>query len=187
MLVRAHQGSGEDTISHSRQYRLGKSGELLRVMPGVFVEQGTMLTNVNLMQILSIRQPAAVMNLISALAYHGMITQIPDYISYALPRGKYAPKLAVAPTRVWYVSPAYLCHGITKTKGEYGTFKVTTPERTLVDCFKYRNKLGLDVFTEALFLARHQVNMWCLQELATEQRVLRGILPYLKSSAYEIR
>lgn len=187
MLVGAYRDGEVKNVPRAQQYRLGKVGKLRRVMPGVFVEDGVELTNVRLMQFVSMKQRAAVMNLISALAYHKMTTQIPDYLSYALPRGTHAPSTDAVPTRVWYVTPSYLRHGIEEVEGEYGTFKVTTPERTLVDCFKYRNKIGLEIFLEALYLTRQQVNMWTLQELAAEHHVLRGMMPYLKMIAYEIR
>lgn len=158
-----------------------QEGALVRIMPGFYVEKGITLTTENLMQWISKKQPAAVLNLISALSFHGVTTQIPEYLSIALPRGVHMPHVYVAPIRVWYTSPKLAQANLQEEHGQYGTFRVTTLERTLVDCFKHRHKLGLGIFLEALQLATPQLNVWQLQKQAADSRVLNGMLPYLRS------
>ena len=162
-------------------YRRLAAGELQRVMPGAMVNADAILTAEQVMSLIHSRQPAAVMNLISALSYHKMTTQIPDALSVALPRGIRMPSVYALPIQVWYTSPALLCDCTVEGKSEYGSFLVTTPERTLVDCFKYRNKIGLSIFLEAARMGRDKLNLSRLHFEAERLRVLNNIRPYLKS------
>ncbi len=157
------------------------AGELQRVMPGAMVNIDAILTAEQVMSLIHSRQPSTVMNLISALSYHKMTTQIPDALSVALPRGIRMPAVYALPIQVWYTSPALLCDCTVEGKSEYGPFFVTTPERTLVDCFKYRNKIGLSIFLEAARMGLGQLNPSIIHHEAERLRVLNGILPYLKS------
>ena len=162
-------------------YRRLAAGELQRVMPGAMVNIDAILTAEQVMSLIHSRQPSTVMNLISALSYHKMTTQIPDALSVALPRGIRMPAVYALPIQVWYTSPALLCDCTVEGKSEYGPFFVTTPERTLVDCFKYRNKIGLSIFLEAARMGLGQLNPSIIHHEAERLRVLNGILPYLKS------
>ena len=168
------------TKSRTTLYNRERKGQLLRIMPGVFISADTDLSTDNLMQWLSMRQPKVVMNLISALWHHRLTLQIPDALSVAAPRGTHIPTMQMVPVQVWYTKPELLKSGVEEASGDYGTYRVTTLERTLVDCFKYRNKLGLSVFTEALDMAGSRVNPWELQQHAVALHQFRQILPYLK-------
>lgn len=166
--------------SRTTAYNQERRGELQRVLPGVFVPSGADYTQANLMQWLNLKQPQAVMNLISALWHHGVTLQIPDTLSVAAPRGTHVPAFRDAPLQVWYTDAKFLQDGVEEVRGEYGSYRVTTLERTLVDCFKYRNKLGLDIFIEALEMAGSRINPWELQRHAVALRQFNNILPYLK-------
>ncbi|MGN0874404.1 MAG: hypothetical protein ACI4OZ_04365 [Akkermansia sp.] len=158
--------------------RLAKGGNIA-VLPGLYVPADTPLTETLMMECLSIKQPAAVLNLVSALAFHGMTTAIPYYLSVALPRGKYIPKLLTSPVKVWYTQPHLLKTGIQEYRGDLATFRVTTPERTLLDCFRYRKSLGLDLFLEAAKTTLSRLNLPTLIRQAEELRILAQITPYL--------
>ena len=164
-----------------RLYRRLAAGELQRVMPGTMVDADTVLTAEQVMSLIYCKQPAAVMNLISALTYHKMTTQIPDALSVALPRGIRMPSVYAMPIQVWYTTPALLHDCTVEGNSEYGSFFVTTPERTLVDCFKYRNKIGLSIFLEAARMSQGKLNLSRLQFEAERLRVLNNILPHFKS------
>lgn len=166
--------------SRTTLYNEEDRDRLVRIMPGVFVEADASMSDINVMQWLTLRQPPSVMNLISALSFHQATTQIPQYLSVALPRGVRLPKVLVMPVKAWFVTPSLLLDGYEVHQGDYGAFNVTTLERTLVDCFKYRNKIGLDIFIEALELTRGEWNAWKLQKEADRLRVLSTITPYLK-------
>ena len=165
----------------STLYRRLAAGELQRVMPGVMLEADILLTDERLMPLLHRQQPTIVMNLISALRHHGMTTQIPDALSVALPRGVRMPKVYGVPVQVWYTTPQLLENCTVTVDGEYGSYLVTTPERTVADCFKYRNKIGLAIFLEAIKLGVKSLNPSLLYAEADRLSVLTNMLPYLKT------
>lgn len=170
-----------NSTQRTRIYRRLSAGKLQRVLPGVMVDSDIMLTDARIMGLLYARQPSIIMNLISALSYHGLTTQIPDVLSVAIPRGVRMPCLHDIPVQVWYTKPELLKDCSIIGQGEFGNFRVTTPERTLVDCFKFRNKIGLSIFLEAARIGLGQLNPSIIHHEAERLRVLNGILPYLKS------
>lgn len=170
-----------NSTQRTRIYRQLAAGKLQRVLPGVMVDSETMLTDADVMGLLHVRQPSVIMNLISALSYHDMTTQIPDALSVAIPRGMRVPLVHDIPVQVWYTKPELLRDCSMLVQGEFGEFRVTTPERTLIDCFKYRNKIGLSIFLEAARLGQGKLNPTLLHHEAERLRVLNNILPYLKS------
>lgn len=173
--------NGGALLSPSTRYRQLAAGVLQRVLPGVMIGTGDLLTDERVMPLLHARQPAVVMNMVSALRYHGMTTQIPDALSVALPRGVRMPRTFGFPVQVWYTTPKLLEGCSMVVDGGHGPFLVTTPERTVVDCFKYRNKIGLSIFLEALSMSHGRLNASLLHAEASRLRVLTGVLPYLKS------
>jgi predicted transcriptional regulator of viral defense system len=127
--------------------------------------------------------PAAVVCLISALAFHEITTQIPHEVHIALPRGAEPPRLRHPPLRVfWFTGPAF-SDGIEVHKQDGIELRVYSAEKTLADCFKYRNKLGLDTVLEALRLyrSRKRPKIDELLKFARVCRVERVMRPYLEA------
>jgi|SRR5581483_4611838 len=127
--------------------------------------------------------PAGVICLISALAFHELTTQIPHEVHIALPRGAEPPRLPHPPLRLfWFTGPAF-SEGIELHKQDGINLRVYSAEKTLADCFKYRNKLGLDTVLEALRLyrgrGRPKVNE--LMKFARICRVEKVMRPYLEA------
>ncbi len=178
------KGSSIRECSHGSRYYRESTGKLQRVMPGVFLDSEVSLTDEVLMQIISVRCPKIVMNLISALSYHGVTTQIPAYLSVAASKGEYVPKVLACPLRVWRCKPEYLLYHCEQKQGSYGEYWVTSPERTLVDCFRYRNKIGIDIFLEALTLAisKKKVDLTVLAEISRFFHVEKNMLPYVQTA-----
>lgn len=172
--------SDQGKTERRRMYRRLAAGKAQRVLSGVLVEGDALLGEADVMALLNARQPLAVMNLISALSHHRMTTQIPDALYVALPRGVRMPCVYAMPVRVWYTTPELLEGGWDEIAGAYGPYRVTTPERTVVDCFKYRNKIGLSIFLEALRLGQEKLNPSLLHSEAKRLRVLNKMAPYLK-------
>lgn len=168
-------------VSMRTMQRLSASGELLRVLPGQYVPIDVIPTEERVMQWINRVHPTATMNLISALSFHRVTTQIPDYLSVAIPRGSRGPRVLCAPVLYWTTKPNLLADGYELHQGEYGAFRVTSLERTLADCCKYRNKIGMDVFLEALRLSHAKLNIPELCRQAEQLRVLSVLTPYLKS------
>ncbi len=100
--------------------------------------------------------PNGVISLISALAYHEITTQVPHEVYVALERGTEAPRLNHPPLRVFWFSGESFTVGIEKHKIDGVPIRIYSPEKTIADCFKYRNKIGLDITIEALKLYRER-------------------------------
>ena len=106
------------------------------------------LSNPDLVTV-ALKIPAGVVCLISALAYHEITTQIPHEVHVALPRGAEPPRLQHPPVRVFWFTGRSFMEGIQTHKVVGISLRVYSPEKTLADCFNYRNKLGLDTVLEA--------------------------------------
>lgn len=169
------------SVSMRTMQRYSAAGELLRVLPGQYVPNDVIPTEERVMQWIHRVQPSATMNLISALSFHRVTTQIPDYLSVAIPRGSRGPRVLCAPVLYWTTKPELLDSGFELHHGEYGDFRVTSLERTLADCCKYRNKIGMEVFLEALRLSHPKLNIPDLCREAEKLRVLSVLTPYLKT------
>jgi predicted transcriptional regulator of viral defense system len=101
-----------------------------------------------------LRAPKAVVCLISALSIHGITTQIPHEVHIALPRGVKPPQLGFPPIHAYHFSSATYKEGIEIKIFDGVEVKVYDPAKTLVDCFRFENAIGLDVAIEALKMAR---------------------------------
>ena len=131
----------------------------------------------------SLRIPNGVICLISALAYHEVTTQIPHEVYVALERGSEAPRLAHPPIRVFWFSGAAFTQGIRAHKIDGVSVRIYSPEKTIADCFKYRNKIGLDTAIEALKLHRQKKHFKSeeVMRFARVCRVEKVIRPYLEA------
>ena len=126
---------------------------------------------------------AGVICLISALAFHELTTQIPHAVYIALGRGATPPRLDYPPVRIfWFTGEAFTA-GVEAHPLDRVSVPIYTPEKTLADCFKYRNKLGLDVAVEALkfYRQRHQMQLDDLLRFARICRVEKVMRPYLEA------
>lgn len=129
------------------------------------------------------RIPQAVICLISALAFHEITTEIPHEVFIALPRTVKKPRLDYPPLRVFWFSGDALTAGIEEHKIDGVPVKVYGPEKTVADCFKFRNRVGLDVAIEALKLCRQRKGSTPrkLLHYARICRVERIMRPYLEA------
>jgi predicted transcriptional regulator of viral defense system len=129
------------------------------------------------------RAPNAAVCLISALSYHGITTQIPSSIHLAVPRGSYHRIKLSVPVTVYRFDPKTFAEGLETHSIGGMPLKIYSAPRTVVDCFKFRNKLGLDVALEALRLARQRkrVQNRELLHYARLLRVERPMSPYLRA------
>jgi len=127
--------------------------------------------------------PKGVICLLSALQFHGLTTQIPHEVWIALPSAAWRPRPATLKLRIFRLSGRALTYGIQKhTKGGV-TLRVYSPAKTVADCFKFRNKVGLDVAMEALRdgLRKRLFTMDELWEAATIVRMQNVMQPYLEA------
>ncbi|MBK8938828.1 MAG: type IV toxin-antitoxin system AbiEi family antitoxin domain-containing protein [Polyangiaceae bacterium] len=130
------------------------------------------------------RVPQGVLCLVSALSFHELTTQVPHVIDVALERGKAKPRLDYPPTRFfWFSGPAFN-EGIETHELDGVPVRIYDPEKTLVDCFRYRNQLGMDVVLEALRLWRERSRrkLDVLLKYARMRHVERTMRPYLEAT-----
>jgi predicted transcriptional regulator of viral defense system len=165
-------------------YALRDSGEVEQVGRGLYrLASAPRLTSPDLVPI-AVRIPRGVVCLISALAHHGLTTQIPHAVDLALPSHSQVPNVDGIPLRVyWYSEPSFST-GIEIVEIDRVPVRFYSPEKTIADCFKYRNKIGLDVGIEALRLYREKKrrpDLKALTKFAQIDRVLRVMRPYLEA------
>jgi predicted transcriptional regulator of viral defense system len=165
-------------------YALRDAGDIERVGRGLYrLTTAPPLGSPDLVPV-AIRSPRAVICLISALAHHGLTTQVPHAIDLALPSHAQIPKIDGIPLRVfWYSEPSFSA-GIDVVTMDGVPIRFYSPEKTIADCFKYRNKIGLDVAIEALRTYRERrsrPNVQALAKYAQINRVQRVMRPYLES------
>ncbi len=127
--------------------------------------------------------PQAVVCLHSALAWHELTTTVPSEIMIALPRGSKPAKLMYPPVDVYYFSSANYQAGIQLRKTEYGTFSIYDAEKSIVDSFRYRHKLGENVALESLknYLSRSDFRINTLLEYARNGRMYNILKPYIEA------
>jgi predicted transcriptional regulator of viral defense system len=165
-------------------YSLVESGQLTRLARGLYrLTDAQEFSNPDLAVVAS-KAPDAVVCLISALSFHGITTQVPRAVYLAVPRGRYAGlRLRTPPVKIYRFDAATFDQGIESHRIDGVTVRIYGVARTLVDCFKYRNKLGLDVAIEALRFARERKRIRN-REILHFSRLLRQVRiigPYLES------
>jgi predicted transcriptional regulator of viral defense system len=164
-------------------YSLRESGRIVELGRGLYrVAEASEAEHPDL-AVVAARAPRAVICLISALSYHGITTQIPSSVHLAVPRGSYHGIKLSIPVSVHQFNKKSFNEGLETERIDGMPLGIYSAARTVVDCFKFRNKLGLDVALEALRLAR-QRNRVQNRELLHFARLLRvegAMTPYLQA------
>jgi predicted transcriptional regulator of viral defense system len=170
-------------ISRYTLYALRDKGIITPVSRGIYrLAELPAIGNPD-MAIVGLRFPHAVICLVSALAYHGITTQIPHRISIAIPRNTYLPSPDYPPLLVHRFSMTCYQTGIETHLIDNIPVRIYSQEKTIADCFKFRNKIGMDVIIEALKLYRSssQYNPVELLRHASTCRVATIMHPYLEA------
>lgn len=130
-----------------------KSGRIKRVDRGLYrLTEGTQLSYPDLVAA-SIKVPKGIICLLSALAFHEATSEIPRYVHIAIPRGKHANKIKYPPVKYYHYAPDIWEEGLEDHNIQGHSIRVYGLARTVVDCFKFRNKIGMDVARDALKVA----------------------------------
>ena len=164
-------------------YALRDRGVVEQITRGVYrLRELPPLSNPDLVAV-SLRFPKAVVCLVSALARHDITTQIPHVVSVAVPKDSRTPTLDYPPVKAHKFSHEAYETGIDEHLLDGAPVKIYNPEKTLADCFKFRNKIGMDVALEALKLhkTRNGLNLVKLLEYARICRVENVMRPYLEA------
>ena len=181
-ILRASAAIGLGVPKHVL-YEMVKTGELVREAQGIYrLSESDPLGNPDLVN-LSLRVPRAVFCLISALYFHELTTQIPHQVYFALPRDVKTPKIQYPPTRVFHFSQEPYQAGIIEHVLDGVKVKIYDREKTVADCFKFREKVGMDVALEALrdYLRQPRPNVSLLLKYARVDRVEKIMRPYLEA------
>jgi predicted transcriptional regulator of viral defense system len=160
--------------------RLTRQGHLTRVGRGLYALPSLEPTEYHTLAEVAKRVPKAVFCLLTALRFHGLGTQNPREVWLAVDRRAGIPRVDFTPIRVVRVSGPALTSGIEEQTVDGVRIRVTNPARTVVDCFKFRNKIGIDVAVEALRDYR-RLRKGSVDELwrqADTLRMTRVIRPY---------
>lgn len=181
-IIRASDAATHD-IHRSWLSRLVAAGLLERVARGRYRLAGSDVTEHHTLALVAAVAPTAVVCLLSALQFHLIGVQAPLEVWIALERGAWRPQLDYPPLRVVHFSGPSFSSGIERHTIEGQEVQVYSVAKTVADCFKHRNKIGLDVALEALTDAWRQRRLALadLNEFAAIDRVQRVMQPYIEA------
>lgn len=164
-------------------WRLHKQEKLEKVGRGMYAMPGAVMNEHQTVVQAALRVPHGVVCLLSALRFHDLTTQSPFEIWMAIDVKARAPKEEIIPLRIVRFSGKALTAGVETHSIEGLTVRVYNPAKTVADCFKYRNKIGLDVALEALrdCWRKKKATSDDLWHYAKVCRVAHVMRPYLES------
>jgi len=162
--------------------RLASLGQLDRVGRGLYALPTLQPTEHHTLVEVAKRVPRSVFCLLTALRFHRLGTQNPREVWIAIDRRAGRPRVDFTPVRIVRVSGSVLADGIDHVTVERARIQITSPARTVADCFKFRNKIGIDVAIEALrdYLRKRlpEKDLWQYAEVC---RVRKVMYPYLEA------
>ena len=175
----------EEGIQPRTLYQMRDSGLLVQEGRGLYRLANEQVWSDPDLAIVSLLIPKGVICLISALYFHQLTTQIPHEVYIALPKDSEKPRLKYPPTRFFWISPEPFKAGVEKHSLDNVEVKVYNVAKTITDCFKFRNKVGMEVALEALRegLRQKKCTPNEILRFARVNRVERVMLPYLEALA----
>lgn len=162
--------------------RMVRQGLLTRMGRGLYSLPNRLVSEHGALAEVASRHPQAIVCLLSALRVHDLTTQSPFEAWIAIPNKARAPRMDYPPLRIVRFSGAALSEGIEEQHIDGVAVRVTSVARTVADCFKFRNKIGLDVAMDALqesWRSKH-VSMDELWHHAALCRVAHVMRPYME-------
>lgn len=168
-------------VTRAQLARLVRAGLVTRQSRGLYTAARHAPTAEHTLAQVAKRVPAGVFCLLTALRFHGLTTQSPADVWLALPEKARRPQIEYPRLRIARFSGEALTEGIEERRVEGVTLRVYSPAKTVADCFKYRNKIGIDIAVEALrdFSRKHRGGATDLARFARICRVERIMQPYL--------
>ena len=165
--------------------RLCERGLLQRVGRGLYVLPNADVSEHHTLAEACKRVPHGVVCLLSALRFHGLTTQSPSEVWLAIGNKAWRPQVDYPPLRFVRFSARALEAGVEQHSIEGVLVRVYNPAKTVADCFKYRNKIGLDIALEALRDCRRQRRctndeLWHFAKICRVANVMR---PYMEATA----
>jgi len=174
-----------ESIGLPREYliRLHRQGKLNRSGRGIYTVPDANVTERHSYAEVAKRVPEAVICLLSALAFHEITTQSPPSVWIALRKGARKPALTSPSLRIVRLSGPSLIEGIENHHVEAIPVRVYSAAKTVADCFKFRNKIGLDIAVEALkdSLRQKKASVNDIYRYSKICRVSNVIRPYMEA------
>jgi len=170
-------------LSRYQFYKLRDEGVIEAISRGLYrLSDLPPIGNPDLVTVAS-RYPKAVLCLVSALSWHGITTQIPHQVHLAVARNARLPDLDYPPVQGYRFSEAAFEAGSETHSVDNTPICIFSPEKTLADCFKFRNKIGQDLVLEALQLYRERLKPKpaLILQYAKLCRVEHVMRPYLEA------
>ena len=163
--------------------RLTAAGRLEKVGRGLYRIPDAQGSEHESLAAVARRVPQAVFCLLTALQFHELTTQLPRQVWIAMPRGSHVPRIDYPPLKMVQMSDEVYPSGVEEHRRDGVILRVTNVAKTVADCFKHRNKIGLDVALEALKDARsrNKASVDDLWQYAKLCRVANVMRPYLES------
>jgi len=163
--------------------RLVRKGVLRKLGRGLYASTSSNVTEHLTLVEAAHKVPKGVLCLLSALQFHKFTTQAPHHVWMAIDVKAWAPRVTSPPLRFVRMSGPALHFGVKEYPVRGASLKVYNPAKTVADCFKFRNKMGMDVALEALRECRRlkKASMDDLWAAAKVCRVANVMRPYLES------
>jgi predicted transcriptional regulator of viral defense system len=163
-------------------YSLRDEGVIERIARGVYRLADHPVSRHVSLAVVASKYPQAVICLISALDWHNLTLQIPHEVQVALPPGAEEPRLRYPEVRAFRMSGEALTAGVETHVVDGVRVRIFGPEKTVADCFKFRNKIGVDIAMEALRACRERrsCDADMLWQYAKVCRVSKVMQPYLE-------
>ena len=173
-----HQRILSELLNEGLIEKIGRGIYSLPGMPGI--SQPDFVTVIK-------KVPTGVICLVSALYFHDLTVRIPRWVDVAVFQSYRPPEILSLPTRFHWFSDKVFRSGIEKHDMGGVVVKIYSSEKTIVDCFRLRNKVGKDVAVEALktYWQKGNANLSLLKKLAEESRVLKIMTPYIESIIHD--
>jgi len=163
--------------------RLVESGRLVQISRGLYALPNHSRSEQHQLADITVRSPQGVFCLLTVFRFHELTTQSPHEIWLAIPNKAHPPKIDYPPLRIVRFSGAALTQGVETNVVDGISVRVYSVAKTVADCFKYRNKIGLDVALEALRESRREKRatndeLWRYAKICRVANVMR---PYMES------
>lgn len=163
--------------------RMTANGQLEKAGRGIYQLPGSHGSEHESLITVATKVPQAVFCLLTALQFHELTTQLPRQVWIAMPRGSHTPRIGYPPLKMVQIAGEAFSEGIEIVERDQVKLRVYSVARTIADCFKHRNKIGLDVALEALKEARAKKkalanDLWRFAKICRVANVMR---PYLEA------
>ncbi len=170
-------------LTYYQLQRLVAEGQVERMGSGLYRLAAVEATELETIAMVASAVPHAIVCLLSALRVHDIGTQSPRQVWLAIDRKARKPRRLPAAVTIVRFSGQMLTYGVVTQSMQGVPVRITTPARTVVDCFRYRNKIGLDVAMEALrdAVRSRKAMVSEIDRAADVCRIRTVIAPYLEA------